>query len=303
MKKIIALSISLLILLTACTVSSPSSAVWEGQPSTPSSTPKPSLSSDSSVNVSPTEESRLHTYEITARLHEDMPTYRFVATGIVKGTDDWDTGFILGLDVYDENGMYILSEDFSYMDDGKIYGNYALYNMMDTMGMHVVDANFDGYRDVIIIKDFGGAHSNSWYDCWLWDVETASFAHSESFAAICNPAFDAELECIYSWGGSGVEYWGGSIYKYSNGEFILTNHLDGNWTQVVEWALVNGEMVIVREVYLGTGNSDEEVEQKWRITRQEQEYYANNELWQWDMNVNSRWYMYGGHHADKWLGG
>lgn len=235
------------------------------------------------------------TYEVTARLREDMPEYRFVAKGLSWGIYEWTAGYILGLEGYDENGASILSADFSAISDGEITGNYAYNNMMDTMGLHVVDVNFDGYKDVIIINDFGGAHSNSWYDCWLWDAEASSFAKSESFTAICNPALDPEKQCIYSSGGSGAEYWGGSVYRYIGGEFILTDNLDGSWRRIVESRFVDGEMKVVREVAL-----DEDTEK----VREQQAYYATDEFWQWQLgDLHSRWYMHGGHHADEWLGG
>jgi len=67
--------------------------------------------------------------------------------------------------------------------------------MMDKIGLHVTDVNFDGYRDVIIL----------------------------------NTAIDPEKRCIYSAGGSGAAYWGGRIYKFKDGEFVVTNELDADW--------------------------------------------------------------------------
>ncbi|HKL99713.1 MAG TPA: DUF5050 domain-containing protein [Mobilitalea sp.] len=229
------------------------------------------------------------TYEISARIHESMPEYRFVANGLANGTDIWSMGYVMGLEVYDENNTPILSEDFSELNNDIIIG-YPVYNeMMDTMGLHVVDVNFDGYKDVIILNTFAGAHSNTWYDCWLWDVKTSSFIGSDSFADICNPALDLDNQCIYSAGGSGAAYWGGSIYKFIDDEFIVTNELDTGWDGLVEKKLVNGTMEIVREVQYGDDG---------QILSDEQEYYNNNELWQLD---NPRWYWSGGHHADQWL--
>lgn len=43
------------------------------------------------------------TYEVDARLHEDMPIYRFVAAGMTRrGTDEWVPGYVMGLKVFDE---------------------------------------------------------------------------------------------------------------------------------------------------------------------------------------------------------
>lgn len=228
-----------------------------------------------------------HTYEVRARLHDEMPEYRFVATGRVNGTDNWVIGFVLGLEVYDEKGAPILTANFIENAEG-----YYVYNqMLDTMGLHVVDVNFDGYRDVIILNTFSGAHSNTWYDCWLWDVETAAFVPSPSFSDICNPAIDREKECIYSAGGGGAAYWGGSIYEFLNGEFVMTHDLYTSWSGLQETALVDGEMKTVREASWGAGWGTD-------VLAQEREHYKSSDLWQLE---HPRWYWFGGHHADQWL--
>jgi hypothetical protein len=229
------------------------------------------------------------TYEICARLHESIPEFRFVATGLATGTDIGSMGYVIGLEVYDESNTLILSKDFSENYHDIIIG-YPVYNeMMDTMGLHVVDVNFDGYKDVIILNNFAGAHSNTWYDCWLWDVKTSSFIASDSFAEICNPALDHDNKCIYSAGGSGAAYWGGRIYKFIDQGFSVTNELDTDWDGLVEKKLANGKMEIVRDIQFGDDD---------QVIRNEQEYYKNDELWQLD---NPRWYWVGGHHADQWL--
>jgi|GEM_PF-801118 len=235
------------------------------------------------------------TYEICARLHESMPEYRFVATGIMRDTEElWHYGYVMGLEVYDENDLIILSADFSEIYYDIVSGYPVFNNMMDTMGLHVADVNFDGYKDVIILNCFAGAHSNTWYDCWLWNSETSSFVVSDSFAQICNPALDPDNKRVYSAGGGGAAYWGGSIYKFIDGEFVLTNDLDTDLYSLVETELVNGEMKIVREA--SYGNISDELREQ--IIIDEEEYYRNSELWQLG---HPRWYWSGGHHADQWL--
>lgn len=129
-----------------------------------------------------------------------------------------------------------------------------------------------------------------WYDCWLWNAETSSFVASESFVEICNPALDPEKKCIYSAGGSGAAYWGGSIHKYIDGEFVVANDFYTDWNGLVETELVNGVIEVIREVSYLAGDETEAVER---------EYYKNSELWQLD---NPHWYWVGGHQADQWLG-
>jgi hypothetical protein len=234
-------------------------------------------------------------YEINTRLQEDLPIYRFVATGVTQGTDEWETGYVMGLEVFDENGLSLLSEDFSQTFQDVVTGNPVYNEMMDTMGLHVADVNFDGYKDVIILKDFGGAHGNTWYDCWLWNPNTSSFEKSESFADICNPALDLENKCIYSTGGSGASSKEWDIYQFKDGEFVITNSMsyyeeanEGGY-HFTEQKLVTGEMESVREDVIQEDSFDDALSAAG---------YINDDLWQLD---NPRWYGVGGHQADPWL--
>lgn len=233
------------------------------------------------------------TYEISACLHEDMPKYRFVATGMTQGTDEWATGYVMGLEVYDENGLPILTTDFSLIFRDTVIGNPVFNGMMDTMGLHVADVNFDGYKDVIILNSFSGAHSNTWYDCWLWNPETSSFVESESFADICNPALDPVKKCIYSTGGSGAGNHEWDIYQFIDGEFVVTKSLSyvekNEGYHFIEQKLVNGEMEIVRDDVIQEDSFDDALSFAG---------YINDDLWQLD---NPRWYGVGGHQADQWL--
>lgn len=255
---------------TAETTPEPSS-----EPPLPTETPEPT--------DEPEPESQHYTYERTAKIHETMPEYRFVASG--EGV------FVLGLEIYDENNVSILSASFEPE-------SYPVYpEMMDTMGLHVTDVNFDGYKDVIILNCFYGAHGNTWYDCWLWDQDESAFTKSDSFAQICNPAIDADRQCIYSAGGSGAGYQTWLIYKYLNGEFVVTNSLDfeafndgetGAYLgfKVREEALKNGKMEVVNEETLPESVT-------FGDTR-----YNDDTLWQLN---HPHWYYVGGHDADIWL--
>lgn len=248
-----------------------------------------------------------YTYEISKKLHEDLPEYRFIASGNVSeltvSEDDWSLAFVSALNVYDEDGLNILSVDFT---DSllEMAGNTIYYQMLDTMGLHVVDVNFDGYKDVIILNSFYGAHSNSWYDCWLWDKETKSLIYSKSFAEICNPAIDWDKQCIYSSGGTGADNHDYAIYQYIDNQFVISNKLHWNGANHVEQfeddevlaasgvyvkeeELVNGLMETVHDGFLQKEEADVLIEN-----------YIKEEPW---ILESPRWYMFGGHHADVWL--
>jgi hypothetical protein len=237
------------------------------------------------------------TYEVLASVNSDMPKYRFVARGLTEVhyyftelDNERGAGYVVGLEAYDESGKALINESWP-LEEGGFNERPVQGEMMDTLGLHVVDVNFDGYKDVIVLNCFAGAHGNSWYDCWLWDAKTSSFVADKAFAEICNPSLDPEQKCIYSWGGSGAEFWGGTIYKFIDGKFVVSNSLEGDRAQVVESKLVNGKMETVRTAYYGDNE---------KARAAEYEYYKNSKLWQLE---NPRWYHTGGHRADEWLGG
>ena len=165
--------------------------------------------------------------------------------------------------------------------------------MMDTVGLHFADINFDGYKDVIILNDFSGAHGNTWYDCWLWNPETSLFIESQSFTDICNPVLDPENKYIYSTGGSGAGNQTWDIYQYIGDEFAVTNSLSYEVTNegyhFTEQKLVNGEMEIVRDDILQTDSFDDALSAAG---------YIHDDFWQLD---HPHWYGSGGHQSDQWL--
>ena len=209
MKKIIYIIFLIVLLMCACSKRSPT-ASGQGDTSTKFSTSSNIQPSQSSQSTPPTT-AKPYKYEVRSSLHAKMPEYRFEASGVDV--------FVTGLDVYNEKGKSILTVAFK-PEDCPVYPE-----MMDTMGMHVTDVNFDGYKDVIILNCFAGAHGNSWYDCWLWNAKKSTFIHSKSFINICNPALDKEKRCIYSMGGSGAYVGDWFIYKFIGGEFVVSNSL------------------------------------------------------------------------------
>jgi hypothetical protein len=313
MKKSVIISVILIILLSVAGCSSRIKKSADNKSGDPEIDITTSESSAASKSLESTEEleptPKTYTYEVRASIHDNLPEYRFVATGKTTGEamseGDWAPAFVTGLNVYDEKGLAILSVDFTDILN-EVEGNVIYYQMIDTMGLHVSDVNFDGYKDVIILNSFGGAHSNSWYDCWLWDAKTSSFINSKSFTEICNPAVDWDKQCIYSSGGSGADQHDYSIYQYRNGEFVISNTLHWNGSTSVESVsdgiddiittegiyvkeeqLIDGDMETVRDGFLPSKDANALLES-----------YYGEEPWKLD---SPRWYMIGGHHADVWL--
>lgn len=232
-------------------------------------------------------------YEIQASIHEGMPTYRFVAKGSKLNDDPYGYGYVMGLEVYDENGNLMLSEDYSQVAGDELVGNSVYNEMMDTMGLHVTDINFDGYKDVIILESFGGAHGNTWYYGYVWNSDEAKFIPAPSFTEIANPALDKESRSIYSTGGQGASSSRWVIYQYIDSKFTITNELSlemlDNKYQLVEKKSENGNLEVIRTNDIDSNDYDEALKTAG---------YVDDDLWKLD---NPRWYGIGGPEASKWL--
>ena len=289
---------------TAVTLT-PSAALAPAVTLIPTVSPEPTATPESGFSVfSGSGEPKDVTYEIDASVNDSMPMYRFIASGVTDAdlyhlnSADWygRYGLVTGLDILDADGTAILSADFT---DNSAGGNGIYLELMSTMGLHVADVNFDGNLDVIVLDGFSGAHSNTWYDCWLWDPATSSFAACPSFSQICNPSIDSDNQCIYSSGGSGASNQLWEIYQFIEGQFVVTNSLEYNIGynkgdieyQFHEEKLENGEMVTVRDKTVQTDDY---------YTAIASAGYADDNLWQLN---NPRWYMYGMRSADQYLGG
>ncbi|MDR0287594.1 MAG: DUF5050 domain-containing protein [Clostridiales bacterium] len=215
-------------------------------------------------------------YGIGTQLNEKMPEYRFV----VKGNHYPNNIAITGINVYNETGSTIFSIDFtnSQQTVGYYIPNAAV---SDTMGLYVEDVNFDGYKDIILIKSISGAINTTYYYCWLWDTKSSSFIASESFEEIANPTVDGKNHCIVTESSNGAAYSIRYIYNFINGEFVLTNQLntsillDGSYN-FVEKKLTNGEMETVRDETLPPNTSNPE----------DAAGYIDDDLWQLNSN---RW--------------
>lgn len=260
-------------------------------------------SETNAVLPSAADSAQICTYEVISAISENMPQYRFVATGKALGTDEWSAGFVTGLDIYNDNNESILSVELT----NEAEGSAVYFNMMDTMGLHVTDVNFDGYKDVIILNTFHGAHSNSWYDCWLWDTVTSSFGYAQSFTEICNPAIDRDMQCIYSSGGSGASNGRYQIFRFIDEQFVVTNRFywKYQWSVLPDEDTSDEELdeiggIYIEEHQLRNGEL-ETVHEKFYLGEKAGyliEPYYSEEPW---LLSSPRWYMLGGHHADKWL--
>ena len=115
--------------------------------------------------------------------------------------------------------------------------------------LFVVDANFDGQKDVLVVNGMYGTQGTFQYTCFL--NRDGRFVHCESFSKISNAAIDRENQVVLGFRSNHSRSISRLIYQYVHEEFVLTGELThdnlgyGREGTVIEARLLDGEMTVV----------------------------------------------------------
>lgn len=164
------------------------------------------------------------------RLAPGMPEWAFGLSGRLEDGQSWFESVVLT--TRDESGRIVDSSE-AMSTNGSVNDPHIL----------LVDANFDGYLDVLYTEGGVGAHENYWYILRLWGAQSNTFRPGEGFEEICNPVIDEKDKLIRSCGaGSAFEdiY---SIYEYEGDVYRLVMEL------VLTYDEINGVEHRAYEVY------------------------------------------------------
>jgi hypothetical protein len=111
----------------------------------------------------------------------------------------------------------------------------------------IVDANFDGYEDILLMQ-FLPAAPNIPYYWWIYNPKTRLFAEDTALENITSPEFDSVNHYIYStWRGSCCDH-GNDTYEYRNGKAVLIEQSEDVYDPesktdtLFQRKLVNGKM-------------------------------------------------------------
>lgn len=93
----------------------------------------------------------------------------------------------------------------------------------DSEGLYLVDANFDGEKDILVQNGHYGNQGAQAYSCYLF--EDGQYVQYKGFEEIPNVSVDEENKVILSsWRNSAASYgWG--VYVYENGQYYLAKIL------------------------------------------------------------------------------
>lgn len=126
---------------------------------------------------------------------------------------------IYAIRVYDKNGKEIQT---IRNVEGYLRENYTL---------GTVDANFDGYDDLMIYSHDGGAGPNNGYSFYIYDPKSKRFEYNQILSDLTQTQVDTKTKTIRSfWRGGAAEH-GYEEYKWINGKLTMTKQVIETYTQ------------------------------------------------------------------------
>jgi hypothetical protein len=188
----------------------------------------------------------------------------------------------------DPDGMTYHAEELgiTYAATGELIFGFkcdtACYR--EDLDLRLIDLNFDGYCDVMLHSDMGGAHGHISYLALLWENGRNTFSGpAEGFTDILNPVADAKSKAIRSRSADSAYCDIYRIYRYAAGRFYLdmelmleTNTDGGAFIRTyTEYQYTNGKPLLVNE--FTTAATEEGAH-----TQKEKPYYEPGGIWELD---------------------
>ena len=107
----------------------------------------------------------------------------------------------------------ISTPDFVEKEGGRITGEIELL---------AGDINFDGYTDFML--RYSRSAYNTYYFCWLWDMNAHTFVYFLPLSSIPSPAFDVQRKRVLSSDRQGPTRLLTTEYEWQNGELVAVGH-------------------------------------------------------------------------------
>jgi hypothetical protein len=116
--------------------------------------------------------------------------------------------------------------------------------------LSVVDANFDGYKDLRILNQCGGT-GNCSYGFYLYDPKLGQFVQNNFLSDLTTPSFDVAKKQVTTSSNSSVADWQSETYQYKDGQYTLIHREVSEWDRkknivtVKTYDLRDGKMQLV----------------------------------------------------------
>jgi hypothetical protein len=115
----------------------------------------------------------------------------------------------------------------------------------------VVDANFDGYKDLKLLSTCG-VTGNCSYDFYLYDPRANEFVHNDFLSGLVTPSFDQQKKQVLTSSNSSVYDTQSETYRYENdGRYTLIRKEASTWDRDARtitqrtYEIRNGQMELV----------------------------------------------------------
>lgn len=140
------------------------------------------------------------------------------------------TATIHSIKVYDKNGKKIQTiRDAGYLTS-------------ENHTIDMIDANFDGYEDMMIYSHDGGAGPNSGYNFYIYNPKSKRFEYNQILSELTQTQIDAKAKMIIAAWRNGAAEHGYEEYKWINGKLTMTK-------QAIDTYMQNDEIRVVTCVY------------------------------------------------------
>jgi len=119
------------------------------------------------------------------------------------------------------------NDEYHFLDGFEVPGR----TQNATGGLILVDVDFDGHRDILVLLGSFGNQAAAMYACFIYDNGT--YNYNASFSELMNPSLDVQNRRVLStWRNHAASHcW--AMYSYANGTFIETDRLteSGVWDE------------------------------------------------------------------------
>lgn len=115
---------------------------------------------------------------------------------------------IFHLKIYDQDAL-VQTIEYSYQDTFMLEKHFDL-----------VDVNFDGHDDIVILAGLTANRGQKYYDAFIWNPRQNKFMLHDGIKNIINMKIDKEKKLIYSsymLNGGRVEYY---VYSFADDELV-----------------------------------------------------------------------------------
>lgn len=153
---------------------------------------------------------------------EELPDYRFEVVGASPDQDGYShrRGQLLAIKVIDKHSGRVL----------QIINNISAEISQNlTHSLTFLDANFDGYPDIMSDFTDGGAGPNYINIFFLFNPGTHRFEYDDTLSGLPQVEVDVENQLIHSRWRSGAGQHGAAAYRFVDGRLLQTYQWDQTW--------------------------------------------------------------------------